>query len=279
MLVCVLALIVLFSLSVESDDRGKTPPPLLRRKVGAFSDVGKRNNNEDVGVAVEALSAIQSDFASRVLMLVADGMGGMKKGELASFTCAERVLDMVSPRLVSSDPIDFCRELSTALKTTNQEIHARSLADENLSGMGTTVTAAVLDGDRLFVANIGDSRAYVVRDGSAIQITTDHSLVQELIKKGEISRDEAAVHPRRNVITRVVGYRDTVDVDTYQLRLEGGDSVLLCTDGLHGSLSEIEMTRIIENSTDAQQACERLVTRAKENGSSDNISAVLYRNQ
>jgi PPM family protein phosphatase len=206
------------------------------------------------------------------LFMVADGMGGAAAGEIASAICAEAFAE-----------IDLIRTggdaaLRDAIRTANRRIVERAASDPSAAGMGTTVTAALIGDDgRVVIANVGDSRAYLLRDGNLRQLSEDHSVVAELIASGQISEDEAEHHPQRSVITRVLGAESTVQVDIFWLDAADGDTILLCSDGLTTMVPEQRIAELLA----AEQTCEKiaqsLVDAALAAGGEDNVTAVVFR--
>ncbi|MHB8680733.1 MAG: Stp1/IreP family PP2C-type Ser/Thr phosphatase, partial [Acidimicrobiales bacterium] len=228
---------------------------------GSASDVGRvRALNEDL--ALETLT----------LFAVADGMGGHAGGEVAARTAIE-ALQQEFARQPSIDG------LVTAVRRANQSVWDRSHEDPDLRGMGTTLTAAALvatdDGDRLVLANVGDSRSYRFHDGTLTQLTKDHSVAEELVERGELSEAEAAVHPHRHILTRALGVAPDVEVDVWQVTPEAGDRFLLCSDGLSNEISTRRMTSVLSSTPDPQQAAETLVRMANEHGGNDNVTVVV----
>ena len=224
------------------------------------TDVGRqRRTNED------------SSYASAPVFVVADGMGGAQAGEVAS----QMVVEAFSEGL----PEDGSPEerLSVVVQRANREIHARSQSDAASAGMGTTVTAAYLDEDAVVLAHVGDSRGYLLRDGELSRLTEDHSLVEELLRGGKLTEEEALEHPQRSVITRALGIEPIVEIDTWTYPLRPGDVVLLCSDGLTSMLSEQQVQQILVEAPDLDKAGERLIADANEAGGRDNITVVLFR--
>jgi serine/threonine protein phosphatase PrpC len=219
-----------------------------------------RRNNEDSYL-------IRGD-----LFMIADGMGGAAAGEVASAMCAEAFaeIDLIRTR---GD-----QALRQAIQTANERIHARAVSDPEASGMGTTVTAALVEADgRIAFANVGDSRAYLLRDGGLQRLTEDHSVVAELVASGQISEQEASSHPQRNVVTRVLGAEATVQIDTFWLDAQTGDLVLLCSDGLTDMVAEDEFAKILAEDGGCDQIARDLVRAALAGGGEDNVTVVLIR--
>jgi PPM family protein phosphatase len=233
---------------------------LIGRAAGMTDTGRKRRQNEDAFVCDPPLFAI------------ADGMGGAQAGELASRIAAAAIEDAAGG-LHDEDGV------VAAVRAANALIFERALKDPGAAGMGTTATVALVDEMRetLTVAHVGDSRAYRYRDGVLEQLTTDHSLVAELIRSGRLTEAEAAVHPHRSVITRVLGTDADVDVDTVTVSLSPGDLVLLCSDGLSAMVRDEEIGRVLEGTAgDPHQATESLVRAANAAGGDDNVTVVLF---
>src|SRR5260370_12004380 len=229
----------------------------IRRVVGAASDVGKvRDHNEDAYLVDDQLG----------LVAIADGMGGHQAGEVASATALEALRAAVS----SGGGI---RDAGTS---ANDAVYDKSTTDERLRGMGTTLTAGTLAaGGTLLLGHVGDSRAYLLHDGALHRLTTDHSLVEELIRAGELTETEAEADPRRSMITRALGIEPDVEVDLYPIPLVSGDRILLCSDGLTGMVSEDELETVLRDEPNPTAAARRLVAAANEAGGIDNITVVV----
>ena len=239
--------------------------------IKALTDRGrKRPHNEDRhAIWVAPASVDRPD--PEVLALVADGMGGALSGEIASGMVAEIVLRQFQAA-VGEDP---AVALSAAFREANERVFEKSEAVEEHRGMGTTCTAVVLRGRRAWLAHVGDSRAYLVRSGVARQLTRDHSLVADLVRRGELSEEQALTDSRRNILTRSLGVGESVLVDVVSLDedLESGDTVVLCSDGLHGLVAAAEIAAEF-GAPDLQGACGRLVDLALDRGGHDNITIV-----
>ena len=206
------------------------------------------------------------------LFIVADGMGGYKAGDYESRYTIERVVASVS-RNTGEEPIAIMKE---AINKANELLVAESREDESKSGMGTTLVIGTIIGNKLFVANIGDSRLYVVGQNMR-QITRDHSLVDEMVRLGEINADEARVHPDKNIITRAVGTSDHVEADFFEVEITADDTILLCTDGLTNMVRDDEILDIIKKYDNAQAATMQLVKEANANGGRDNITVMIIK--
>ena len=231
------------------------------------TDVGrKRSMNQDYVFATEAPRGNLPN-----LMVVADGMGGHKAGDFASRYTVESMLQFLDTAK-ETHPVSL---LGKAIHTANDKVAGKAETDPSLSGMGTTVVAAVVEDGILYVANVGDSRLYLLDADHIEQITHDHSLVEEMIRMGQLKREDARTHPERNVITRAVGVSVPVKVDFFDVNLEEGDIILLCSDGLTTMLEDGEIFGIVKKSASLEQAVERLVEEANKNGGKDNISVIL----
>jgi protein phosphatase len=213
------------------------------------------------------------------LYVVADGMGGHAAGEVASTEAVDAIHGMVKRGLKNqgATPLDEARAqrlLEGAIQAATYMLVAIAEFDRDKSGMGTTISAALIVNSSLVVGQVGDSRIYQIRGGKAYQVTEDHTLIAWQVKQGIISSDEAKLSPHRNVITRAVGNRDYVEVDTFVIPMQPGDRYLLCSDGLHGYFEESdELAQIAQIGGD--EAVQRLIDLANERGGRDNITAVL----
>jgi PPM family protein phosphatase len=223
----------------------------MRLRVGARTDVGRvRKGNEDSFTAEEPLYA------------VADGMGGHQGGEVASSVALEV--------LGTGDGT-----LEELVRKANDEVVRRAAKDPGLSGMGTTLTALRREGDTLRLAHVGDSRAYLLRDGTIQRLTKDHSVVQRLVDEGRLTADEAEIHPQRSILTRALGVDEAVQVDQGAIEPQPADRLLLCSDGLTSMVDEDAITGILVEHTDPQAAADALVEAANGAGGQDNITAVV----
>jgi serine/threonine protein phosphatase PrpC len=243
-------------------------------KVCTATDLGlKRSQNEDCLGFWFADDA--AGLARRgVLLVVADGMGGSRAGEVASRLAVDTVLRCYRDGN-AEQPID---DLSQAIENANRVVHGQSTANPELRGMGTTCTALVVRGSHAFVAHVGDSRAYAIHDGAIHQITRDHSLVAQLVENRQITPEQARIDPRRNLVTRSVGVALDVDVDAETLHdeLREGDTLVLCTDGLHGLVNDDEIANAASGQ-DLEGACRSLVELARQRGGPDNITLMIAR--
>lgn len=231
-----------------------------------ITDIGKRRSmNED---CVYASDQPVGNLPN--LLIVADGMGGHNAGELASRFTVESIVDYIG-KAAEDRPIPL---LSHAIHQANENVIEKAKTEKSLEGMGTTVVAATIQGSYLYVANVGDSRLYLI-DKDITQITRDHSLVEEMIRVGELKREDARTHPDRNVITRAIGVKEPVRIDFFDMKLEKGDIILLCSDGLTNMVEDRDILKIVKKSGSLKEAASRLVTEANKNGGKDNISVVL----
>jgi protein phosphatase len=208
---------------------------------------------------------------------VADGMGGHQAGEIASDAALEPLRELDIPGM--ADPAEVGEALAAAVRQANTLVVERAQADPALEGMGTTLTAIAVREGQLHVAHVGDSRAYLLRQNEKMsQLTTDHTLVERLIQEGRLSRDEAATHPQRNVITRAIGHEPTVDVEVLPpITLQEGDQILLCSDGLSGPVDDESISHILSETPSGEAAVNGLLAQANAAGGPDNITAVLLR--
>ncbi|HYZ94106.1 MAG TPA: Stp1/IreP family PP2C-type Ser/Thr phosphatase, partial [Actinomycetota bacterium] len=232
--------------------------PMIGR-TAAITDPGrKRRRNEDSFVMEPPLFAI------------ADGMGGAQAGEVASRLAAAALKESGAEAGGEDRIVDLIRE-------ANRRVYDRSSSDPNTSGMGTTITVALVEDERVAFGHVGDSRAYLIRDARMEQLTEDHSLVNELLKTGKLSREEAETHPQRSVITRALGTDPDVDVDTFSVSAQNGDLFLLCSDGLTDMVSEQAILGVVERKrADIDAALRALVKEANRGGGEDNITVVAF---
>jgi len=242
----------------------------LRLDVAQLTDVGrKRPHNED-NMAYVIPKDPQVMAQKGALFIVADGMGGHAAGEVAS----EIAVDTVSNAYYQGDSDDAAVSLLYAIRRANSLIHQRAAENMLRSGMGTTCVAAVVRGNVAYIANVGDSRAYLIHGNQVKQISQDHSWVAEQVRAGLLTEDQARSHAQRNVITRCLGTQAEVDVDVFSEQLEDGDTIILCTDGLSGLVDDNDLHTIV-NQYVPQESVYHLVERANENGGPDNITAIV----
>ncbi|MCP4543122.1 MAG: Stp1/IreP family PP2C-type Ser/Thr phosphatase [Chloroflexi bacterium] len=266
--------------STISASQPSTPPTLTKLKVGWATDVGMaRRHNEDAVVAVMAVHDGDEALPAFGFFALADGMGGHQAGEVASSLAARTVVHQVVhylylPTLVQSEYNTDQPTLDEVLVNAVQA--ANSAVANQVPGGGTTLTCALLLGPRAYIAHVGDSRAYVVTEANGLeQITHDHSLVDRLVELGQLTRDEAAAHPQKNVLYRAIGQQGVLEVETHVRTIPEKERLLLCSDGLWGMVSDAEMADIITAAPSPQVACENLIASANQAGGHDNITVVL----
>jgi protein phosphatase len=228
----------------------------VRLASGSISHTGLvRGNNEDAIL-------VDGDHA---LFAVADGVGGHRGGEVASRTAIEALRAGVAGG----------RSVQDAITSANEAVIERARGDVDLTGMGTTMTALVVAGRQVLIGHVGDSRAYLLHDGALRRVTDDHSLVEELVREGRLTPEQAESHPQRNIVTRALGLDEPVQVDVYPLDVVQGDRIILCSDGLTTMVRERDIERIARNEADPQRAAEQLVDAANSAGGEDNTSVVV----
>lgn len=211
-----------------------------------------------------------SDIKRR-FFAVADGMGGHQAGEVASYLA----LRALSERLFGSSEGEPLVRLQKAAEFANEVVYRSSLADRDRSGMGTTLTAVWILNGKAYLVHIGDSRAYLYRDGKLQVLTDDHSYVGELVRMGGLTAEEARVHPRRNILTRALGTEERADIDSREIALKLGDRLLLCTDGLYEVVSDAELADVLNRHGELYVAAKELLRLALERGGPDNVTVVL----
>jgi protein phosphatase len=254
------------------------------------TDVGRtREHNEDAFVVVDLTTGnatLQPEVRRHTLgpkgtlFMVADGMGGAAAGEIASAMAVEVVLGEMREKWIGGESYDaeeFVRAIKRSTAAANHQIHTFAASHSEYRGMGTTATVAGLLGDTLYVAQVGDSRAYLIRDGVARQITKDQSLMQKLIEAGELTEEEAAQSERRNIILQALGPEPLIKIDLTHQEVRRGDVLVLCSDGLSGQVGKDEIARVVTEAPDLIVACKRLIDRANENGGPDNITVIAAR--
>lgn len=233
--------------------------------VYALTDIGQRSENQDcIFYSQDSIGNFPN------LYIVADGMGGHKAGDLAS----RLAVDTVVKRIKDIKSGHYFEIFERVLSDVNNEIHKMGQSAAGLEGMGTTFVAAIIDGSTLSVANIGDSRLYII--GEEIrQITKDHSLVEVMVSLGEINREEARSHQKKNIITRALGAEKNIEVDYFEVELDSFDRILLCSDGLSNMLEDDEIFLVVQKEIDTKEKVKELIDRANKNGGRDNISVIL----
>jgi len=248
-------------------------------RAAGITDVGRvRSINQDCFHLIEDKS----------IYIVADGMGGHAAGDQASRIAVKTITDTLSIYDLANEPADAeegtdamsVEELIRfSLQEANEQILLASLSNQHLQGMGTTAIVAMEYRNQLYIGHIGDSRTYLVRDQQIQQLTEDHSVVQQLVKAGAISLEEAQVHPYKNVITRCLGMQASVEPDVMALDLLPGDRVLMCSDGLTNMVTNDQILEVVLAAADPHPACETLIAMANEQGGTDNITVVLLYNE
>ncbi|MTS24409.1 Stp1/IreP family PP2C-type Ser/Thr phosphatase [Sellimonas intestinalis] len=235
-------------------------------KTFSMTDIGrKREINQDYVFATdETIGNLPN------LLVVADGMGGHRAGDFASrFT-----VEVLAEEVQNSKEIHPEQILGNAIQTANERLMEEAAKDSRLEGMGTTLVAATILDHVLYFANVGDSRLYLINK-EIRQLSKDHSMVEEMVRLGGLTEEEAKHHPDKNIITRAMGVKDKVEPDFFEYRLKGGDTILMCSDGLTNMVDDDEIFQIVKSARDIVEAVETLIQRANENGGSDNIGIVL----
>lgn len=236
--------------------------------VSAATSVGRiRSLNED------AYFVSEPDASGAVLAIVADGMGGHNAGEIAS----GKAVGIVQQNFAGNIGENAKEFLLSAVEDANRKIYEMSIKKDDLSGMGTTITACVATKDRVTAVQVGDSRLYLIRTGTITQITKDHSLVEMLLENGTITEEEAKQHPQKNIITRAVGTDKSVEADVYEFATEEKDVILLCSDGLVNMVDDETIRTVIDKSKSLDIAADTLVKEAERAGGTDNITVILIR--
>ena len=263
---------------------GKRAARGLTTQVGARTDVGvQREIDEDAFMTQELRIAIAGTFVNAGIYVVADGMGGHAAGEVASTLAVQAAANSISQQLVhlasaaeqGVDDEELKSLVATAVEQANLAVYQEGQRRTN--DMGTTLTLALVVGDRCIVGNVGDSRTYLFRGGRLQRISKDHSLVMRLVDVGQITEDEIYAHPHRSAILRSLGEKPDVETDLFPLRLEPSDALFLCSDGQWEMVRDPRMTEVIATVDDPQAACDQLVDEANANGGEDNITVVLVR--
>ena len=235
-------------------------------KTFSMTDIGrKREINQDYVFATdETIGNLPN------LLVVADGKGGHRAGDFASrFT-----VEVLAEEVQNSKETHPEQILGNAIQTANERLMEEAAKDSRLEGMGTTLVAATILDHVLYFANVGDSRLYLINK-EIRQLSKDHSMVEEMVRLGGLTEEEAKHHPDKNIITRAMGVKDKVEPDFFEYRLKGGDTILMCSDGLTNMVDDDEIFQIVKSARDIVEAVETLIQRANENGGSDNIGIVL----
>ncbi len=235
-------------------------------KTFSMTDIGrKRKLNQDYVYTCETpVGALPN------LFVVADGMGGHNAGDFASKHTVEVIVQAVTDN-EATEPVVI---ISQAIQKANTSIRQKSAEDEALRGMGTTVVVATVIENSLYVANVGDSRLYIMNQ-EIRQVTRDHSLVEEMVRAGEIDRESARTHPDKNIITRAIGASEDIDIDFFEIELKQDDTILMCTDGLTNMLEDGDIRKIMKGQRDVAGKAEELIKAANNNGGKDNIGVII----
>lgn len=235
-------------------------------KTFSITDVGqKRNMNQDyVYTSENPVGNLPN------LFVVADGMGGHNAGDFASKYTVKQLVKLIESSQ-ETNPVKIMRQ---SIELANMQLLQKANENSELMGMGTTLVAATIVKEYIYIANIGDSRLYIINSGIR-QITKDHSLVEEMIRLGEIDREDAKNHPDKNIITRAIGAAEEVSVDFFEMKLEKDDTVLMCSDGLTNMIDDDEICQIIKNQKTPEQKAQKLVETANNNGGKDNIAVII----
>jgi serine/threonine protein phosphatase PrpC len=233
-----------------------------------------RDHNED---SILILGGEKSPLGVDALLVVADGMGGHAAGEVASRMTVDGIIGLMSRSddLPNAEGPEYLRFLGEIVQQVNNTVFQAG-QDEDKRGMGTTCTVAVVQGDQLFVSHVGDSRAYLLRSGDLHQITQDHSWVEEQVRQGTLSPEEARNHPNRNIITRAIGLEPKVEIDGYLVALLKKDILLLCSDGLTTMIEDSQIAEIL-SANEPVEACKALIDAANDQGGHDNITVAVAR--
>lgn len=240
-------------------------------KIACLTDMGRsRDINEDNCIFIEI-----NRYWS--LLMVADGMGGHNAGEVASSIAVDSISCCIKKKMRDDISTDEIIELiKESIQKANSDIYKESISNASCSGMGTTVTLAMISNDLMIIGHVGDSRAYVLKEAVLCKITNDHSLVAELVKNGTITEIEAQHHPQKNIITRALGTDDNIEVDIEFITIDGESTVLLCTDGLTNMVNDSEIESVLIN-YNVNDAARKLIDLANEQGGFDNITVAIAR--
>lgn len=269
--------------ALESVIAAKSALRSMSTKLGARTDVGvQRELDEDALMSQELRIAVAGVPINAGIYVVADGMGGHAAGEVASKLAVQAAATSIAQQLVMLASSDSTVDDAHLIQLVNQAVEEANMAvyeegQRRGNDMGTTITLALVVGDRCVIGNVGDSRTYLHREGHLTRISKDHSLVMRLVDIGQITEDEIYSHPHRNAILRSLGEKPQVQTDTFPLRLLPGDALFLCSDGQWEMVHDPRMNEVINTVEDPQQACDQLIDEANENGGEDNITAVLVR--
>ena len=241
------------------------------------TDIGrKRQFNEDSYLLLDLSRAGSQGSNSTSLIAVADGIGGHVGGDMASSLAVETIKEKIAGWAETSrSSYQDARVLEESIQLANRRIYEKASSDSEFTGMGTTIVTALISGDWVTVSNVGDSRAYMIRDGSIKQISRDHSWKAEQQRLKVLSEKEIQESPFKHTITRSLGFEADVQVDTFQIEIRGGDYLLLCSDGLYDSIPDGLMLKIVKKNKSLSKICQKLIKEANKHGGQDNITAVL----
>ncbi|MBR5337461.1 MAG: Stp1/IreP family PP2C-type Ser/Thr phosphatase [Lachnospiraceae bacterium] len=236
-------------------------------KAFGMTDIGKRRavNQDNIFISATPVGNLPN------LFVVADGMGGHKAGDCASRYATDAVVESIK----SNEDTHVVSILTKAVNDANSLVFKNSMENEDLKGMGTTLVIATVVDNELITANVGDSRLYLIREDSITQITEDHSLVAEMVRMGQIDKQEARKRPDKNIITRAIGIYDHISADFFKNKLRSGDHVLLCSDGLSNMLEDSEILMMVKDKEEPDKKASRLINLANNKGGKDNISVII----
>ncbi|MEF9970768.1 MAG: Stp1/IreP family PP2C-type Ser/Thr phosphatase [Oscillospiraceae bacterium] len=235
-----------------------------------ITDIGKvRSENQD------CVRFIQNTLPSFSVLALCDGMGGARAGSVASEVALSNFLNRITASLSDKKKKNTEALISEAVSYANQCVFERALTDDECDGMGTTLVAAIIRGRQCFVANVGDSRAYLISEGTIVQVTRDHSFVEDMVDRGTITREQARAHPRKNVITRALGAEEFVDCDIFSPDFLKNDILLICSDGLSNTLNDDEILEIVINNKSLADMGKLLLDLALSRGAPDNVTVGL----
>lgn len=240
-------------------------------KAFTITDIGKvRSENQD------CVRFAQRTLPNFSVLALCDGMGGARAGSVASDIALKAFVDKISELLSEKkNHVSLTEQVKSAVVYANEQVFETAQSDTGYSGMGTTLVAAVIKGRQCCVANVGDSRAYLIADGAISQITHDHSFVEDMIKKGRITREQARNHPRRNIITRALGVEATVECDVFTPLFRKNDFLLLCSDGLSNTIADEEILETIKKHKNLADTGRELLDMALSRGAPDNVTVGL----
>lgn len=210
-------------------------------------------------------------------LVLCDGMGGARAGNIASERAADRFLEQIQTADAAQTDTDSLGNIvEQAVTVANTEVFQLAQESPAYNGMGTTLVGGICADNRVILANVGDSRAYLIDGMKIAQMTADHSLVEEMVRSGRLTPEQAKIYPGRNLITRAIGVDNAVDADLYEITIHDGQTLLLCSDGLSGLVYDAEIAAIVAEASSQEEACDKLIARACEAGGNDNITVVLY---